>query len=56
MQFTKGELESIRNLIMRANITGGESVPVAMLIQKIDFMVQKEESKEPEKKPKKNAV
>lgn len=43
MQFTPQELKAIKELISRANITGGEAVGVARLHTKIDANIRDQE-------------
>lgn len=47
--FTQQELKTILTLLNRVNITGQESLPVAVLMQKIEGLI-KEEPKKEEKK------
>ena len=50
MEFTQEELQNILVLLNKAQITGREAVPIAMLMQKVEGMLKPVEKTEKEKK------
>lgn len=49
-QFTKEELKTLSILIQKSQITGADSIPVALLLQKISKLLEVREEKKEDKK------